>query len=111
MLFVRVLRRVSTSMDIIGVFMGFREKIEADLDDITEGIFIGYGKPNPDRAGRRPFIFIPHTHDAPSKLGLIAMAKLLCEADAKNQIGLNSDSERVFDELIEMKLKEKGLTK
>lgn len=78
----------------------FKEKIANDLDEITEGIFIGYGKPNPENGDRRPVIFIPHTQDAVSKLGLIRFAQMIIESDANNQIGFNAEALRIRNEVM-----------
>lgn len=89
--------------------MTFREKIESELDNIDEGVFIGYLKS--ENGDHRQVVFIPHTHDVVSKLGLINYAKQIVEQDAFNQIGtknlmleklFNSYMDKMLDSLNEM---------
>lgn len=59
--------------------MTFREKVEPVLDKIEVGFVIGLSQDG-------GVVFVPHTHGAVSKLGLVEFARLIIEQDAKNQI-------------------------
>lgn len=75
-----------------------KKKFTPALEDSEIGIFIGMTKEG-------GVIYKPHTYNPVDKLGLCHTALKIIESDLANQIGISQQAGRLFEEIIDKKLK------